>query len=428
MNAPKVFLSYSHDSDEHSHWVLNLASELRTNGIDAVLDQWDLSPGQDIAAFMANGIRSADRVLLICTSSYVSKAEAGTGGVGYERLIVTAEVVGSINTIKFIPIVLNNPSSRKVPDFLGPRMYIDFSDSTQYQKKLEDLLREIHNAPAAVKPPLGHNPFRGEVIGREEPVRVVGPSGATAAGVPILNGEWFEAQHRTAVEGLKKHNNHWPAGHDLKGTMEVRSGLHNGLNKSQIELLDAVRKSEIRTFGWPIAVTLENVPEYKPRPFGDGIRAEVATIDHRSYDYWAVRKTADFYLRQSLFEDAQERNALFFNTRIVRVTEALMFIRNLYTALGATPDARISARFTHSGLAGRTLKSAGPNRTLFRDRTAHDDISETEIVLVLGDIENTLVDAVQRVCSPLFMLFDFQEFQTKIYEDIVRRFEKGEAT
>jgi len=108
--------------------------------------------------------------------------------------------------------------------------------------------------------------------------------------------------------------------------MEVRFGLHNGLNKSQIELLNAVRASQILTFGWPIAVLLENRPEYRPRPFGDGIRADLAFAGHRtSYDYWAVRKNGDFYLLQSFFEDSRERNALFFNTRIVRVTEALMF-------------------------------------------------------------------------------------------------------
>jgi hypothetical protein len=315
MSAPKVFISYSHDSQQHKNWVLRLASELRTNGIDAKLDQWDLSPGQDIAAFMAGGIRTADRVLLICTGPYVSKAEAGTGGVGYERLIVTAEVVESIDTNKFIPIVRNNASARKVPYFLGARMYIDFSDDAQYLAKLDELMLDIHQAPAVVRPPLGDNPFRGEVIESAEPVRVAGPSGATAAGVPILNGEWFQAHHRTATAGLSKLNLGVEAGSQLTGAMEVRFGLHNGLNKSQIELLGAVRASQILTFGWPIAVLLENRPEYRPRPFGDGIRAELAFAGQRtSYDYWAVRKNGDFYLLQSLFEDSRERNVLFFNT------------------------------------------------------------------------------------------------------------------
>ncbi|MGY4286567.1 hypothetical protein ACVWXO_005787 [Bradyrhizobium sp. LM2.7] len=140
------------------------------------------------------------------------------------------------------------------------------------------------------------------------------------------------------------------------------------------------------------------------------------------------RKSGDFYLLQSLFEDARERNALFFNTRIVRVTEALMFAGKLYTALGAAPDAKISARFTHSGLAGRMLKSASPNRRLSSSPTIHEQVSETETVIVLGEMHNALVDEVQRVCAPMFVLFDFQGFGRQIYEDIVRRFEKGEAT
>ena len=47
MNPPRVFISYSHDSASHKEWVLNFATTLRNRGIDAVLDQWDLKPGDD---------------------------------------------------------------------------------------------------------------------------------------------------------------------------------------------------------------------------------------------------------------------------------------------------------------------------------------------------------------------------------------------
>jgi hypothetical protein len=104
-----------------------------------------------------------------------------------------------------------------------------------------------------------------------------------------------------------------------------------------------------------------------------------------------------------------------------------MFASKLYTALGVAPDAKMSVRFKHSGLAGRTL-SASPNRKLSVNRKAHDQLSETETVIVLGNIKSALVDEVQRVCAPMFMLFDFQEFAREVYEDIVRRYEKGEAT
>jgi len=56
MGAPKAFISYSHDSAGHQTWVLRLASDLRAKGIDVVLDQWDLVPGQDVSLIMQRGI------------------------------------------------------------------------------------------------------------------------------------------------------------------------------------------------------------------------------------------------------------------------------------------------------------------------------------------------------------------------------------
>ncbi|MBC7490457.1 MAG: toll/interleukin-1 receptor domain-containing protein [Glaciimonas sp.] len=433
MPAPMVFISYSHDSPQHKEWVLQLAITLRAHGIDVTLDQWDLVAGQDMAAFMTTGIRTADRVVLICSEAYVSKAEGGIGGVGYERLIVTGEVIGAIDTIKFIPVIRNNPGTRKVPDFLGPRKYVDFTEDGQYAARLEELAREIQGAPATVKPKLGENPFKAEVIAPAEPVRAASPSGTTDAGVPILSGDWFKSQHDAAAYGIGMLHQ-GPDGSMQRftalGAMELRFGLYSGLNKTQIELLNAVRASEIKTFGWPIGVLLENRDEYKPRPFGDGIRAEISIADDgdTSYDYWAVRKSGDFYLLQSFFEDKRAKNALFFNTRIVRVTESLLFASRLYTTLGVAPDAKVSVRFTHTGLAGRMLKSASGNRYLSTQSTSLEEVSETETVIVLGDIHTALVDEVRRVCEPMFMLFDFQELAPQVYEDIVRRFEAGEAT
>lgn len=160
MTPPRVFLSYSHDSPDHRMWVLKLATDLRGNSIDVTLDQWDLSPGQDIVEFMQRGISDSDRVVLVCSEQYVRNAEAGSGGVGYERLIVTAELVGNTKTNKFIPIIRNGGGSgHRVPSFLGPRLYLDFSSDGEYESSLEELSREILGVPKTSKPPLGLNPF-----------------------------------------------------------------------------------------------------------------------------------------------------------------------------------------------------------------------------------------------------------------------------
>src|SRR5262245_7838102 len=84
------------------------------------------------------GRSAAGGVQRIASSARIVSC-AGDTGVGYERLIVTAEVVGYIDTLKFIPIIRNNASPPKVPHFLGRRVYIDFSDDARYPAKLDEL-------------------------------------------------------------------------------------------------------------------------------------------------------------------------------------------------------------------------------------------------------------------------------------------------
>jgi len=421
MPEPVVFISYSHDSEEHKAWVKRLATDLRSNGIDATFDMWELSPGQDVAAFMHKGIVNAARVLLICSDTYVQKAEAGTGGVGYERLIVTGEVVQSIDTKKFIPLMRKNPAHR-VPGFLGPRMYIDFNDELAYMAKLNDLVRELLGAPANVKPALGPNPFSAQATA---PVpRTATPTGVTPAGEPVLSEAWFEEQRSAGDQGIQALG--------LTGMMELRFAVHDPLSKSQLVLLNAMQRSQISTFGWPIGVVIDTRDEFKPRPVRDGIRAELSIpndqlMGRKSYDYWALRKNGDFFLLQSLFEDMRAQDTIFFNTRIVRVTESLMFASNLYTHLGVSHEERISIRVTHRGLAGRTLTAIG-NRFVAMPRKSIDAVSESEIVVVLGNMKQTLVEDVRKLLEPLFMLFEFQSFDESVYTDIVRRFERGESS
>src|SRR2546425_351709 len=424
MAAVRVFVSYSHDSDPHKAWVLKLATDLRAASVDASLDQWDLAPGQDTSMFMQQGISESDRVVLVCTESYVKKAEAGSGGVGYERLILTAELVQNIDTKKFIPLVRNNSLKGKAPNFLGPRLYIDFSDDAQYAAKLEELLRELLGAPAAVKPPLGPNPFSGSAPTTTGTGRTAGPTGVTASGQLLLDDAWFAKEASAATGGIAKVK--------LLGHMELRLSLHAEINKSQLELLNAAKASQIRTFGWPIGLVATR-EEYRPRPYPDGIRTEIsidqsAMTGRPSYDYWALRSNGDFYLLQSLFEDDRAEKKIFFNTRIVRVTESLMFASNLYSTLGVGPETRLSVRVTHRGLAGRELTSAGGDRFIWPSTPTPADEARSEIVVAVGSILETIVDDVRRLLAPLFMLFDFKEFNEAVYRDIVERFVKGEST
>ena len=113
--TPRVFLSYSHDSEAHRAWVRRLAERLVNDGVDVTLDQWELRAGGDVVRFMEHGIRDADRVLMVCTANYVAKAEERKGGAGYEGMVVTGLVARVTDTIKFVPIVRDNTGEPLMP-------------------------------------------------------------------------------------------------------------------------------------------------------------------------------------------------------------------------------------------------------------------------------------------------------------------------
>lgn len=72
-SAPRVFISYAHDSPEHRDRVLGFASFLRSQGIEAVLDTWFTGDRQDWYAW---AIRGDDRGGL-CARYRVAPIPAG---------------------------------------------------------------------------------------------------------------------------------------------------------------------------------------------------------------------------------------------------------------------------------------------------------------------------------------------------------------
>lgn len=55
IDAPQVFMSYSHDDEAHRAWVLQLSTRLRSNGVDVCLDRWNVTLG-GITKRQASGV------------------------------------------------------------------------------------------------------------------------------------------------------------------------------------------------------------------------------------------------------------------------------------------------------------------------------------------------------------------------------------
>lgn len=163
INNPKLFISYSHDSEEHKSWTLKLATHLRGHGVNVILDQWDLRLGGDLPFFMEQGLSESQLVLCICSEQYVVKANSQKGGVGYEKMILTQPLLSNSTLEYIIPIVRNNHSKRKMPTFLGSKLYINFEDDNSYYDNYRKLIERIYNQDIAKKPELGQNPFNAHL-------------------------------------------------------------------------------------------------------------------------------------------------------------------------------------------------------------------------------------------------------------------------
>lgn len=157
--SPKCFVSYTRESPAHESWVLTLATRLRENGVDVVLDKWDLKYGHDLAHFMETAVRESDFVILVCTPAYAKKANVGEGGAGYEKQIVTGEMFRNENPSKFIPLVRRGSNDEALPTFLKSRNYIDFRNDSDFESRLMDLLHQLLSVPKFPRPELGKSPF-----------------------------------------------------------------------------------------------------------------------------------------------------------------------------------------------------------------------------------------------------------------------------
>ena len=153
----RVFFSYSHDSSEHKDLVLELCDRLRSNGINAWIDQYEISPPEGWPRWCADQIREADFVLVVCTAVYrrrflnLEEPTRGRGAV-WEGHIITGELynTGTSNT-KFIPVYYPPVNPEYIPDPLRDATYYDLGLAENYWR----LYRHLTGQPEKTAPPLG---------------------------------------------------------------------------------------------------------------------------------------------------------------------------------------------------------------------------------------------------------------------------------
>jgi hypothetical protein len=152
--APRAFISYSWDDESHREWVCQLATRLRSDGVDVSIDKWETVPGDQLAAFMERSIRENQFVVIICTPRYKQRSDAREGGVGYEGDIMTSEAMNSQNNRKFIPVLRKGAWSAAAPSWLLGKYRVNLSGEPYSERDYEDLVRTLLDKRESA-PPLG---------------------------------------------------------------------------------------------------------------------------------------------------------------------------------------------------------------------------------------------------------------------------------
>jgi SEFIR domain len=151
----RVFVSYSHDSEEHAERVLALADRLRREGVDARLDRYEPHPSEGWPRWSERQISDAEFVLLVCTPTYRRRFDREErpgvgGGVEWEGLLASLALYeAGGNNDKLIPVLFEEGTKEHVPLTLRPFTH------HQLWKGYDDLYRRLTRQAKTPLPPLG---------------------------------------------------------------------------------------------------------------------------------------------------------------------------------------------------------------------------------------------------------------------------------
>ena len=157
---PKViFISYSHDSEEHAERVRGLGASLARDGCDCRLDVHK-DTGEDWPAWMTRQLEEADFVLCVITETYERRfrdrelPDVGKG-VGWEAgLIRRLLYAKKLHNERIFPVLLESADESHVPLELQGYDFFPLDGPSAYEGLLRKVLgRPLHQKPETGEPP-----------------------------------------------------------------------------------------------------------------------------------------------------------------------------------------------------------------------------------------------------------------------------------
>ncbi|MFA4956509.1 MAG: FxSxx-COOH system tetratricopeptide repeat protein [Candidatus Methanoperedens sp.] len=305
-NNPKVFISYSHDSEEHKERVLALSDRLRVDGIECIIDHNETSPSEGWAIWMSNQIAEADFILVVCTETYERRfrgkeeTEDGLGAI-WEGAIITQKLYeAKAKNTQIIPILLSNAKKSHIPIVLRNATHYR-PDTDNGYKTLIDRLKNPHNklktnqitsspqiTPKSTTPcnvPFQRNPY---FTGREDVLEKLHnslKSDKAAALAQAISGLGGIGKTQTAVEYTYRYRNEhdavlWVKADSCEALISDYAALAQVLDlpeknaKDQNLIVAAVRRWLENNSGW--LLVFDNADE-------PGLLEDYIPINHKGH-------------------------------------------------------------------------------------------------------------------------------------------------
>ena len=140
----------SHASEDKERFVLNFARKLRSRGIDAWVDRWEMLPGDSLVTkIFEEGIKDAQAMIVVISEYSVNK-----------RWVRAELNVGVVNQIeqasRLIPVIIGDVEDSEIPQSLRDTLWERVRDPNNYAAEFERIVRSIYGQRE--KPELGDPP------------------------------------------------------------------------------------------------------------------------------------------------------------------------------------------------------------------------------------------------------------------------------
>lgn len=392
-----MFISYSWDSEEHKNWVLNFANRLRDDGIDAILDQTHMQFGGRTPEFMERAVRDSRSVLVICTEAYKERFDGRRGGAGYEGHIITADILSSAGTNKFIPILRGGEWNTSLPTALGAIYGVDLrSDSVDRYQELVRRLHGVHNIR-----PVGSAPdWLHEQKPAPKTLQTISDAPSKHPEVVVTPQEYIAQRKRLPDSELVTKIWQMPHWWIWSRPLEFRKARFRDLDHCTQFVASANVRSHARWSQYPWFST---APERSEESIGSGIEITEGTIKH--FEQWFLCQSAQFihYLAFDQVVPLGQR---------IHVLEILDTTTAVFEFLGRMADRRVftdpvAIAFQLRMVGGRQLTwpqnalqisdRVDSNAWCQRDSIALDSVYD--VTAMISDRRRLALDVAQQIYS-----------------------------